>query len=108
MVARNSEMLDVLLQVAADPTVSWRAVELAGRGISADAAGTLWTLSEKKRTTSAEELADLLMEQADIVDALTAAWRSFGDGELSKEQFESRLEDAVHGLEEWLARVSGA
>ncbi|MFH9244094.1 transposase [Streptomyces lydicus] len=41
-------------------------------------------------------------------DREAGAWRSFGNGELSKEQFESRLEGAVHGLEEWLARVSGA
>lgn len=108
MAARNSEALEVLLQVAADPKVSWRAVELAGRGISADAGGTLWMMSEGKRATSGEALADLLMEQADMVEALTDAWRSFDDGNLSREEFEGRLESAVHGLEEWLARVSRA
>jgi hypothetical protein len=48
MAARNPEALDVFLKVAADSRVSWRAVELAGRGISADAAIVIWVLSEAK------------------------------------------------------------
>ena len=67
MVARNSEALDVFLKVAANSRVSWRAVELAGRGISADAAGVVWMISKGKRSLSGEELSDLLMKQGDLV-----------------------------------------
>ncbi|MEU2251285.1 hypothetical protein [Streptomyces sp. NPDC019224] len=107
MAARNSEALDVLLKVAADPRVSWRTVELAGRGISADAAGVVWVLSEGKHSMSGEELSDLLMGQGDLIDYLTETWRSFESGHISSKDLEVQLERVVLGLEEWIPRDSG-
>jgi len=106
MVARNSEALDVFLKVAANSRVSWRAVELAGRGISADAAGVVWMISKGKRSLSGEELSDLLMKQGDLVDSLSEVWRSFDSGELSSADFEDQLEAVVLRLEEWIQRAS--
>ncbi|MEU5090225.1 hypothetical protein [Streptomyces sp. NPDC021356] len=106
MAARNSEALDVFLKVAADPRVSWRAVELAGRGISADAASVVWVISTGKHSLSGEELSDLLMKQSDLIDVLSEVWRSFDSGELSSADFENQLKAVVLGLEEWIRRPS--
>ncbi|GHB02934.1 hypothetical protein GCM10010330_66400 [Streptomyces tendae] len=106
MVARNSEGLDVFLKVAADSRLSWRAVQLAGRGISADAAGVVWAISRGKHSLSGEELSDLLMEQGDLVDSLSEGWRSFDTGELASADFEDQLEAIVAGLEAWILRAS--
>ncbi|MCX4550501.1 MULTISPECIES: hypothetical protein [unclassified Streptomyces] len=106
MAARNSEALDVFLKVAADSRVSWRTVEFAGRGISADAASVVWMLSRGKHSRSGEELADLLMGQIDLIDSLIELWRSFDSGELSEANFEDQLETIVLGLEEWISQAS--
>ncbi|WP_181509189.1 MULTISPECIES: hypothetical protein [unclassified Streptomyces] len=106
MAARNSEALDVFVKVAADSRVSWRAVELAGRGISADAAGVVWVISKGKYSLSGEELSDLLVKQGDLVDSLSEAWRSFDGGELSGADFEDQLAAVVRALEEWIPRAS--
>ncbi|MEV8069767.1 hypothetical protein AB0P32_27260 [Streptomyces sp. NPDC085995] len=106
MAARNSEALDVFLRVAADSRVSWRTVELAGRGISADAASVMWVISEGKSSLSGEELSDLLIEQSDLVDALAESWKSFESGEISDADFEAQLERFVIGLEGWISRAS--
>ncbi|MFH8881171.1 hypothetical protein [Streptomyces californicus] len=106
MTARNSEALDMLLKVAADPRVSWRTVELAGRGISADAAGVVWVLAEGKHSMGGEELFVLLMGKGDLMDSLTEAWRSFESGDISSKALEVRLERVVLGLEDWIPRAS--
>ncbi|GGW13139.1 hypothetical protein ABZ771_23040 [Streptomyces globisporus] len=106
MAARNSEALDVFLRVAADSRVSWRTVEIAGRGISADAASATWVISEGKDSLSGEELSDLLIEQSDLVDKLTESWRSFEIEEISGAEFEMHLERIVVGLEGWISRAS--
>lgn len=106
MAARNSEALDVFLRVAADSRISWRAVELAGRGISADAASVTWVISEGKRSLSGEELSDLLIEQSVLVDALVESWRSFENGEISGAEFETHLEGVVTGFEGWISEAS--
>lgn len=106
MTARNSEALDVFLRVAADPRVSWRTIELAGRGISADAAGVVWVISKGKHLLGGEELSDLLMGQSDLVDSLTEVWRSFDSGRLSGADFEAQLEVVVLGLEDWIPQAS--
>ncbi|WP_159392481.1 hypothetical protein [Streptomyces niveus] len=105
MAARNSEVLDVFLKVAADSRVSWRAVELAGRGISADAAGVVWVTSKGKHSLGGEDLSDLLMKQGELVDSLSEVWRSFDSGELSGADFEDQLETVVLGLEEWIPQA---
>ncbi|MFI9363124.1 hypothetical protein ACIG5E_19025 [Kitasatospora sp. NPDC053057] len=106
MAARNSEALDVLLRVAADPRVSWRTVELAGRGISADAASAGWVMSEGKHALSGEDMSDLLIEQGDLVDALAESWQSFETGTISGADFETALERVVLGFEDWMARAT--
>jgi hypothetical protein len=107
MAVKNSEALEVFLKVAADSRVSWQVVELAGRGISADAAGVLWVLSVGKSETEGEELADLLMEQGELVDTLGEAWRGFDSGSIPEEDFELRLRSVVTNFEEWVARRRG-
>jgi hypothetical protein len=106
MATRNSEALDVFLKVAADSRVSWRTVELAGRGISADAASAIWVASVGKGSLSGDELADLLTEMGDLADQLVETWRSFEVGELFAEDFEGRLELVVVGLEKLICRTS--
>ncbi|WBO64309.1 hypothetical protein [Streptomyces camelliae] len=106
MAVRNSEALEVFLQVAADSRVSWRAVELAGRGIAADAAGVIWVMSAGKLSLDGEKLTDLLIEQGDLVDALADSWRSFDGGDISGTDFEMRLEGFVLGLEGWISRAA--
>jgi hypothetical protein len=105
MAARNSEALEVFLRVAADLRVSWRTVELAGRGISADAAGVTWVISRGKGTLSGEDLSDLLIEQGDLVDELVESWSSFEGGKISPEDLEMRVESAVLKLEGWVSRA---
>jgi hypothetical protein len=102
----ESEALHVFLRVAADPRFSWRALELADRGISADAASVTWAISEAKRSLSGEELSGLLTEQSDLVDSLTESWQSFERGEISGAEFEMHLERVVIGLEGWISRAS--
>lgn len=106
MATRNSEALEVFLRIAADPRVSWRAVELAGRGISADAAGVTWVISEGKRSLSGEGLADLLVEQSEQVDELVECWRAFEEGAISPEDLEGYVESVVLKLEGWFVRAS--
>ncbi|MEW1697402.1 hypothetical protein [Streptomyces sp. NPDC091278] len=101
MTARNSEALDVLLRIAGDGRVSWQAVKAAGRGISADAAGTLWMLAEGKASTPGPELVELLMRQGDLIDELVELWRGFDGGDIGSADFDVRLEDVVAALERW-------
>jgi hypothetical protein len=107
MAVRNSEALDIFLKVAADSRVSWRTVEFAGRGISADAAGVVWVISEGKGVLSGEGLSDFLIEQADLVDSLIEMWRYFDSGELSSADFEMRIERVIIRFEKWMPRISG-
>jgi hypothetical protein len=103
MAARNSEALDVLLRIAGDSRVTWRAVEIAGRGISADAAATLWMLADGKASTPGLELADMLMRQGELVDELVELWELFGREGTTSADFEARLEKIVEALERWPA-----
>ncbi|MGW7171187.1 hypothetical protein ACWGH3_39245 [Streptomyces sp. NPDC054884] len=103
MAARNSEALDVLLRIAGDDRVTWRAVKIAGRGISADAAATLWMLADGKESTPGLELADKLMRQGELVDELVELWELFGRGETASADFEAGLEEIVRALERWPA-----
>ncbi|MFG3494570.1 hypothetical protein [Streptomyces sp. NPDC047928] len=103
MTARNSEALDVLLQIAGDSRVTWRAVEIAGRGISADAAATLWMLAGGKASTPGLELAELLIRQGELVDELVELWEFYGRGDMASADFEARLEEIVTALQRWPA-----
>jgi hypothetical protein len=95
---RNSETIDVLLGVIADPAVSLRAVGFAGRGITADVAGTMWTLGYGKVSLGAFELADRLMERGDLDDRLTELCLSLASG-ASQADFEEELERIVVAIE---------
>lgn len=105
MAARNSEALEVFLRVAADSRVSWRTVEFAGRGISADAVSVMWVASEGKRSLSGEELSDLLVRQSGLVDELVESWRAFESEEISSEDLEGRVKSVVLKLEGSIARA---
>ncbi|MFI8827779.1 hypothetical protein [Streptomyces sp. NPDC053431] len=103
MTARNSEALDALLKIAGDSRVTWRAVEIAGRGISADAAATLWMLADGKASTPGLELADMLIRQSELVDDLLGLWESFERDATNSADFEARLDEIVTALERWPA-----
>lgn len=98
---RNSEALTILLAIAADPRVSWNVVEIAGRGISADARSTSWVVSIGKKSLGSLVLGDLLMEKGKLVEDLIDAWRLFDCGETGKGEFETRLRSLVEALESW-------
>ncbi|MEU6233595.1 hypothetical protein [Kitasatospora sp. NPDC047058] len=76
-------------------------MKLAGRGISADASGTLWMLSEGKSSTPGDVLAGLLTRQGELIDELIEVWQLFESGSLAKFDFEARLESVVNALELW-------
>ncbi|GAA4921485.1 hypothetical protein [Stackebrandtia albiflava] len=107
---RNSEVLDVMVSVILDRRPSNRAVELAGRGITAEAASTQWMLAEGKPLLNGHELADVLIAQGEIVDRFVELWRKFDQGEISLKGFEADLENVVISFEDWLrsARVMTA
>lgn len=101
MLIRNSEALTILMAIAADPRVSWNVVEIAGRGISADARSTSWVVSNGKKSLDGLVFADLLMEKGELVEDLVDAWRLFDCGETGRDEFETRLRSLVEALESW-------
>lgn len=102
MFVRNSQVLGVCHQMVADKRVSLRAVALAGRGITAGALNTVWTLDVGKPSLSGEELADALIEFGELVAALVELWRRFQAEEIPEPHFEERLEAIVVDMERWL------
>ncbi|MGI5171130.1 hypothetical protein ACQEU3_42935 [Spirillospora sp. CA-253888] len=101
MLIGNSQALTVLLAIAADSRVTWKGVELAGRGIAANARSTSWVVSVGKKTLDGLVLGDLIIEKAELIEALDDAWRLFDSGEIDAGEFEARLEALIDGLESW-------
>lgn len=97
---KNSETIDTLLKVITHPAASLRSVGLAGRGIAADVAGTIWLLEYGKANVGALDLADRLIERGDLDDRLTALCSALGSG-MSEADFEAELESVVIAIESW-------
>lgn len=104
---RKSVSLAVFLAVAADPGVPFRAVELAGRGITADAAASRWVLEAGKPSLDGFALADKLIDLGEREDQLVALWHEYGADEVGAMAFESRLTEIVTAMEMWVPVPEG-
>ncbi|MFB8209409.1 hypothetical protein [Streptomyces sp. NPDC056010] len=104
---RNSVSLAVFLAVAAGPGVPFGVVELAGRGIAADAAASRWVLEAGKSSLDGFALADKLIDLGEREDQLVALWQEYGADEVGVMAFESRLTEIVTAMETWVPVPEG-
>jgi hypothetical protein len=111
---RNSRILGVLDQIIHDQDTTLRAVEIAGRGIAAEARCTLAVSAGKNDAMSAlqageapasapDPLAafDKLMELSQIEDDLIDLWQRRSADDLADGDFEAELRSIVSALEAW-------
>ncbi|MGW2649038.1 hypothetical protein ACWC2T_29975 [Streptomyces sp. NPDC001393] len=98
---RNSVSLGVFLAVAAHPGVAFSVVELAGRGITADAAANRWVLEVGKPSLDGYTLSDKMIELGELEDQLVELWQECGTGEVDAAAFETRLAEIVEAMEKW-------
>lgn len=98
---RNSVFPGVFLAVAAHPKMPLAVVELAGRGVTAAAAGTRWVLEVGKPSLDGSALAGRLMDLGELEDRLVDLWQAFGSGEVGPRPSGSRLAEIVAAMEEW-------
>jgi len=107
---RNSRLLGLFTEIVQGPEGTRRAVEVASRGIAAEARCTLAILADKLtvRSGSADELlqsalasADRLMELGAIEDDLSELWSRRREGDLGDDAFEASLQQIVMRLEAW-------
>lgn len=107
---RNSRSLAVFTEIVHGPTETWRAVEIAGRGIAAEARCELSMpvksmepndrpLNQATRDTIA--FADRVEILLAIEDDLVSLWRTRRQNELDDPVFEAALEQLVARLEAW-------
>ncbi|MHC3819839.1 hypothetical protein OG892_38070 [Streptomyces sp. NBC_00341] len=104
---RNSVSLAVFLAVAADPGVPIGVVELAGRGITADAAASRWGFEVGKSSLDGFALADKLIDLGEREDQLVGLWHEYGAGEVGVVALESRLAEIVTAMETWVPLQEG-
>ncbi|WP_327286783.1 hypothetical protein [Streptomyces sp. NBC_01198] len=98
---RNSASLNVFLAVAAHPGMPFGIVELAGRGITADAAASRWVLEVGKLSLDGFALADKLIDFGEREHHLVGLWQESRAGEIGVVTFESRLAEIVAATETW-------
>ncbi|MFI1169959.1 hypothetical protein [Streptomyces melanogenes] len=101
MAVRNSVFLGVFLAVAAHPKVPFTIVELAGRGITADAAANRWGLEVGKPSLDGFTLAEKLIDLGEREDQLVDLWQAYESGEVDAAAFETRLAVIVAAMEKW-------
>ncbi|MCO5967917.1 hypothetical protein [Actinoallomurus soli] len=104
---RNSVALGVFLGVASHPRVPFTVVELAGRGITADAAATRWMLEVGKPSLDGLTLANKVIEFGEWEERLIDLWRAFRSGDVETALFETRLAEIVTAMEEWPSDPDG-
>ncbi|WP_329249335.1 hypothetical protein OG417_02955 [Actinoallomurus sp. NBC_01490] len=104
---RNSVSLGVFLGVASHPRVPFRVVELAGRGITADAAATRWMLEVGKPSLDGLTLADKVIEFGEWEERLVDLWRGFRSGDVEAAVFETCLAEIVTAMEDWPSNRDG-
>lgn len=107
MAVRNSVSLGVFHAMAASAEVSLTVVELAGRGITADAAATRWVLEVGKPHLDGCTLADRLISRGELEDRLVELWRAHGRKEVGAADFEARLTEIVEAVERWPSVPAG-
>ncbi|WP_152627902.1 hypothetical protein [Streptacidiphilus neutrinimicus] len=76
-------------------------MELAGRGIVADAAANRWVLEVGKPSLDGFTLGDKMIDLAGWGDGLVDLWQRFGDGVIDVVAFEAGLAEIVAAIEEW-------
>ena len=91
----------MFLAIAADRRVGFTVVELAGRGITADAGRTRWVLEVAKPSLDGLTLADKLIELGEYEDQLVELWRAHEGGEVDPADFDTRLAEIVVAMEKW-------
>ncbi|MBM2619856.1 hypothetical protein JIG36_30530 [Actinoplanes sp. LDG1-06] len=105
----NSEILGALVDIVRGPESTLEDVEIAGRGISAEArfSRTLiadkWTVYDDPVPVLMERnlaFSDHLIERGEIGDSLAELWRRRCAGEIDAAAFTATLEDLVRRLEE--------
>ncbi|MYS20974.1 hypothetical protein GA0115240_124230 [Streptomyces sp. DvalAA-14] len=104
---RNSVSLGVFLAVAAHPGVPFSIIELAGRGITADAAASRWVLEVGKPSLHGFALADKLIDFGEREDQLVGLWQGYRAGEVGVVAFELRLAEIVVAMERWASVPEG-
>jgi hypothetical protein len=104
----NSRVLTLFDEVLHSPRSGLRVVEIAGRGIVAEAGCILATLVDKTRkyddSAQIQRVladSDRLMRLGEIEDDLVELWRVRSAGELSDQLFEQELNSIVNRLEAW-------
>jgi hypothetical protein len=111
---RGSRILAALDEILHDGQSSWQIVELAGRGISAQARCTIAVVESKNRDLGslpddwvADKLAaaDNLVEAVELEDELVDLWRRRCAGEAEAAEFEAGLRDIVQRSEVWPAHL---
>ncbi|WP_060904700.1 hypothetical protein [Streptomyces scabiei] len=107
MAVRNSVSLGVFLAVAASSRVPLTVIEWAGRGITADAAGTRWVLEVGKPHLDGFALADKLISRGELEDQLVELWQAYGHGGIDAVAFEAGLAEIVEAVEEWSSGSMG-
>ncbi|WP_371573043.1 hypothetical protein [Streptomyces sp. NBC_01314] len=107
MAVRNSVSLGVFLAVAASSRVPLTIVELAGRGITADAAGTRWVLEVGKPHLDGFTLADKLISLGELEDQLVELWQAYTRGGVDTAAFEAGLAEIVEAKEGWCSGSVG-
>jgi hypothetical protein len=107
---RNSRMLGVLCEIVVGPLGRIYAVEIAGRGIAAEARCTISAMDDKLSSESGEgveafrggiEYADRLIELGAIEDNLVELWRRRCGDEIGDGEFEVALQRIVVRIEDW-------
>jgi hypothetical protein len=109
---RNSAVLETLVEIVRGPQGSLLAVEMAGRGIAAEARCSLAILADKElglqssgpvpeAVQRALVFADHLIELGEVADSLEELWRLRSTGETDDASFEAKLGHLVRCLEEW-------
>jgi hypothetical protein len=105
-------MLGLLDQILHDPRTTLRAIEIAGRGIAAEARCHLSMPADDKRPNNeprdvvvrrAQALADRVEELCAIEDDLAVAWHRRRAETIDEASFEKALLTAVERLEGWQA-----
>ncbi|GAA2700978.1 hypothetical protein [Nonomuraea recticatena] len=107
LAVRNSVSLGLFLAIAADAKVPFTVVELAGRGVTASAAGTRWVLEAGKPSLDGFTFADKLIELGGWEDRLVSLWQAYGRGEVAIVNFQVQLAEIVQAMERWPALPEG-
>jgi hypothetical protein len=107
---RNSRILGVLCEIVHGPIGRIYAVEIAGKGIAAEARCTISAMDDKlhsghggvtESVGEGIEYADRLIELGAIEDDLVDLWRRRCGKEVADEEFEAELRAIVVRLEDW-------